>query len=222
MRRTGARVKRALTPRGAGMPASSVQSSPSTTRSKRFAEAVAFVLLQEAVFAKGHQGNWNFVVSEKVKNDPGGLTKFGIDQRSHPDLDIESLTKDQAEAVYWKSYWLLVNGDKMPLGYGEILFDIRVNGGDGPKMLQQALNGLGEKLVVDGDIGPMTLAAMNKRGVDGIKAFLKRRQAYYDDLAGLEMIDGMPHLTHPKFAGFHAGWTNRNNALKKFVLGLVG
>ncbi|KIE59465.1 hypothetical protein A946_01985 [Methylacidiphilum kamchatkense Kam1] len=32
------------------------------------------------------------VVSEDDPDDPGGLTKYGIDQRSHPDVDIKNLT----------------------------------------------------------------------------------------------------------------------------------
>ena len=37
--------------------------------------------------------------------DPGGLTKFGISQRSYPDIDIRNLTLDQAKAIYLRDFW---------------------------------------------------------------------------------------------------------------------
>ncbi len=39
----------------------------------------------------------------RVTDDPddrGGLTRYGISQRSYPDLDIRNLTEDQAKEVY--------------------------------------------------------------------------------------------------------------------------
>jgi lysozyme family protein len=38
-------------------------------------------------------------------SDPGGLTNFGISQRSFPDLDIASLTVEQAKEIYAEKYW---------------------------------------------------------------------------------------------------------------------
>lgn len=40
-----------------------------------------------------------------VRNDKGGLTKFGISQASHPTLDIASLTVEQAIPIYSGEYW---------------------------------------------------------------------------------------------------------------------
>lgn len=37
--------------------------------------------------------------------DPGGETNFGIAKRSHPDVDIKNLTKDQAKEIYRNEYW---------------------------------------------------------------------------------------------------------------------
>ena len=37
--------------------------------------------------------------------DPGGETKFGISKRAYPQLDIKSLTLDQAKAIYRRDYW---------------------------------------------------------------------------------------------------------------------
>ena len=38
-------------------------------------------------------------------HDPGGETKFGISKRAYPQLDIKSLTLDQAKAIYRRDYW---------------------------------------------------------------------------------------------------------------------
>lgn len=38
--------------------------------------------------------------------DPGGTTNFGISQRSHPDLDVTTLTREQAIAIYHDEYWM--------------------------------------------------------------------------------------------------------------------
>ena len=36
--------------------------------------------------------------------DSGGLTKYGISQKWHPDLDIENLTKEDAKRIMYKEY----------------------------------------------------------------------------------------------------------------------
>ena len=37
-----------------------------------------------------------------LSEDPGGLTKYGISQRSYPGLDIRNLTIGEAERIYKK------------------------------------------------------------------------------------------------------------------------
>lgn len=37
--------------------------------------------------------------------DPGGLTKYGISQRSYPDLDIRNLSIEDAKEIYFRDYW---------------------------------------------------------------------------------------------------------------------
>lgn len=173
---------------------------------QRFQKALKFVLDHETVFKKGHWGDYDYVATENVPGDPGGTTRFGIDQRSHPNTNISKLTLEQATEIYWREYWLPTMADSFPAGYGEVLFDIKVNGGDGPRMLQRALNTLGADLTVDGKLGPLSVAAMQKYGKRGLEAFLDKRQERYDILA-----------RKPSLKKFHAGWTNRNNDLRKFV-----
>lgn len=182
--------------------------SGATGRSARFERFVnGFVLPHETVFRpRSKWGNYDFATWEDVSGDAGGVTKFGIDQRSHPTTDIKNLTLEQARAIYWLEYWLPAMAEHMPAGYGEVLADIRINGGKGPLMLQQALNRHGAGLAIDGRIGPKTMEAMRADGCIGLIAFLKVRQGRYDRLA-----------TEPRLAKFHDGWTQRNNDLADFV-----
>ena len=45
--------------------------------------------------------------------DPGGETKFGISKRAYPDVDIKSLTRQEAEMIYRRVYWEKAGCDKM-------------------------------------------------------------------------------------------------------------
>lgn len=172
----------------------------------RFNKAVQFELDHETVFEKGHFLDYDYAISENVRNDNGGLTKYGIDQRSHPEVDIDNLTLDQAINIYYNDYWLPSQAEDMPPGYGEVLFDIRVNGGNGPLMAQEVLNQNGARLSQDGAVGPRTIAEMIRQGDKGLRLFLKLRQQRYNVLA-----------QNPSKAKFLQGWTNRNNDLADFV-----
>ena len=105
---------------------------------------------------------------EKVTHDPddpGGTTKFGISQRAHKDVDIENLDYDQAVQIYHDYYYIPSKSAKLPVALQEQYLDMVVNIGyrNGAKVLQRATNAKSKsKLVVDGKIGPMTIAAVNK------------------------------------------------------------
>ncbi|MDI1313799.1 glycosyl hydrolase 108 family protein [Prosthecobacter sp.] len=74
---------------------------------------------------------WEGETYENDKNDPGGATKFGIDQRSHPNVNIKGLTKDVALAIYWEEW----KHDGCPglatPPYAEVFFNCAVNMGAG-------------------------------------------------------------------------------------------
>ena len=91
--------------------------------------------------------------------DRGGHTRFGISKRSYPQLDIASLTLDQAKAIYHRDYWLAGQCPQMPAVLAFCTADGMVNHGRrmGIKILQRTL---GAK--EDGTIGPATLAKANK------------------------------------------------------------
>lgn len=91
-----------------------------------------------------------------VKNpkDPGGTTNFGISQRSYPDLNIETLTKDQAIAIYKRDFWDKYLVDQMPEVLRLMFFDCAVN--QGQHFAAVTLQGI-VTAPVDGLIGPTTL-----------------------------------------------------------------
>lgn len=115
---------------------------------------------------------------DELHTDPGGLTKWGISKRANPDLDIASLTREQAQEVYYERYWLAVDAYKFSWPLNLHLFDAAVNQGvvAAKKMLQQSVGGL----AVDGIIGRKTTARINSMDQDEVSAlFLAQRALRY-------------------------------------------
>lgn len=71
---------------------------------------------------------WEGEVYENDPGDPGGATKFGIDQRSHPGVDIKAITKQRATEIYF-SEWQQSQAETLPAGLGECYFNACVNCG---------------------------------------------------------------------------------------------
>jgi lysozyme family protein len=96
--------------------------------------------------------------------DSGGFTRYGISAKAYPDLDIELLTREDAIAIYRKDYWDTRWEGLASQNIANKLMDCVVNMGKKPgvKILQKALNTMGEKTVVDGVFGGQTLAAANR------------------------------------------------------------
>ena len=102
---------------------------------------------------------------EKVTNIPadlGGLTKFGIAQRSHPGVDIANLTFEGACEIYVREYWAPLRLDDFTsVRIRWKVWDMAVQ--QGPQraahMLQRAL-GFGPD-AIDGVVGTKTLEAVN-------------------------------------------------------------
>lgn len=137
-----------------------------STYSAAFLASVNSTLAEEGGYA------WN-------PKDPGGETNFGISKRQYPKTDIKALTRDEAIAIYYRDYWLTVQGDALPFPVALVLFDIQVNGGHPVKWLQQALG-----LTADEILGPHTLAAAQAHPDPKLLAarVLRRRVLYYTTL----------------------------------------
>lgn len=95
------------------------------------------------------------------RNDPnGGLTNFGISQKQNPDVNVATLTRDEAIAIYKARYWELSGADRTPWPLSFLLFDSAVNQGvvTAVTLLQKALG-----VSADGRFGPATVAAIAAR-----------------------------------------------------------
>lgn len=125
--------------------------------------------------------------------DPGGETRFGISKRSYPHIDIQSLTREQAEAIYREDFW-------EKYGYGRIenqalaekVFDLSVNLGpwQAHVLLQIATGLTGSPVCIDGIIGPETLGAVNGHPnpgfllatikIEAVKTYISRDNERYE------------------------------------------
>jgi lysozyme family protein len=98
-----------------------------------------------------NEGGWS-----NHPSDPGGLTKWGITEKSYPNLDLMTLTLEQAKAIYKRDYWDAIKGDYLPPMIATLVFDSAVNQGvyRATKLMQHAL-----RVSIDGIIGKNTIAA---------------------------------------------------------------
>ena len=95
----------------------------------RFLAFIPFIISHEVVFRRGHFGDYNFVVTERDKNDPGGTTRFGIDFGEHQHApwnmtedQIDKLTLPEAQEIYFK-HWQIDGCEGMPPKMGELVFN---------------------------------------------------------------------------------------------------
>ncbi len=139
-------------------------------------------------------------------NDRGGETKFGVAKNANPDINVTTLTWDQAKNVYVKRYWFAGKCDQMQGRYAALHFDIAVN--HGPKraaiFLQRAL-GVDD----DGIIGPATLGKANAIAdvVSLCNSVCDQRKTYYETII----------KNDPSQEKYRKGWMRRCEELRTFV-----
>jgi lysozyme family protein len=150
--------------------------------------------------------------------DPGGATNMGITRKTLArwravtpwwglaKSEVQALDRTEAAAIYKGSYWDRSNAARLPPGLDLALFDFAVN--SGPERAIKTLQGQ-LRLVTDGQVGPLTLAAIKTeialRGVGGlINALCDKRLDFLTQLA--------------TFAVFGKGWTTRVAAIRKAAL----
>ncbi len=169
--------------------------------SDNFEKALAFTLLWECEFVRGHWGDLNYVVAENVAGDPGGVTKFGIDQRDHGGVDIRALTLDGARAIYHAREWTRIRGDAIASPrWAMAVFDCAVNPGLVAIGWIQLIFGT----AFDGIMGSETIAALNTGNDRDLRALLMKRDLYY-------------RARSARFDKFKSGWLNRNRALRAAI-----
>ena len=124
----------------------------------------------------GHEGGY--------WNDPvGGPTKWGISQRTYPELDIPSLTADDAARIYRRDFLAPLRAVHMDDGTAFQLLDFGVNSGmqTAIKQMQKIL-----KIKADGIIGQQTrLAVLNVSESDMIMLIIAARLRYMSKLRNL-------------------------------------
>ena len=156
----------------------------------RFEDAIATVIANE--------GGW-----ADHPRDPGGRTRFGISSRYHPEVDLDSLTLEGAQAIYRRDYW-----DRHGIGVIDSqevatkLLDASVLLGPRPaiRLLQQALRAAGRPVTVDGIIGPETTDATNNAPTDALLAAFRSEMAgYLRERVARNPVKGV----------FLRGWENR-------------
>jgi hypothetical protein len=138
---------------------------PSTTPqlSERFENFIPFVLI--------HEGG----TYENDPDDPGGETKWGIDKRSHPDVDIPGLTQAGATKIYYDSYWTPNHCESLQPKLGESHMDAAVNCGTGRanRFLAAAHGDVG-KYLNERDAFYHRLAAARPRSAKYLRGWLNR------------------------------------------------
>lgn len=148
-----------------------------------------------------------------MPGDPGGATNMGITRATLADWrgravskeDILSLEREEASAIYKAHYWQAICGDALPAGLDLALFDDAVNSGprQAVRDLQRAL-----KVVSDGIIGPVTLAAIEAAALaDLVSALCATHKA---------RLSALPH-----FSQFGRGWTRRIQRAERAALAMA-
>jgi len=146
--------------------------------------------------------------------DPGGATNMGITHRTLarwrqispwwdlPKTEVKALSHGEAGRIYRALYWNVCRAGDLPPGMDLVVFDFAVNSGpDRAVRAMQAALGVS----VDGQVGPLTLAAAGKADVARIiNAICDRRLAFLKTLA--------------TFPTFGRGWTSRVAAVRAAAL----
>lgn len=152
-------------------------------------------------------------------HDSGGPTKYGITihdlsvylGRPASVQEVKDMAIEVAKEIYAKRYWKAMACDQMHApGIAMCMFDIGVVRGIGvpPKYAQNICNAHGSALIVDGQIGPKTLAALNE--IDQA-AFIRDFSAMAE--AGFRAI--VAH--NPTQSVFLRGWVNRARRLLTLI-----
>lgn len=96
-----------------------------TLTTERFKAFMPFILKEECDYPNRKDGE-----PSDDPDDPGGYTRWGIDQRSHPKIDVKNLTYEGAIEIYW-SEWLENAIEHFDAKMGEVFFNACVNCGPG-------------------------------------------------------------------------------------------
>ena len=146
--------------------------------------------------------------------DPGGATNMGITHKTLarwrqvspwwklPRNEIRELKRAEAATIYRAIYWDRCKAGALPPGLDLALFDFAVNSGP-DRAIRTLQADIG--VATDGQIGPLTLAAVKTRAAGALTAALCARRLIF-----LRRL--------PTFAIFGKGWSCRVAAVRKAAL----
>jgi lysozyme family protein len=154
--------------------------------------------------------------------DPGGATNLGITRKTLAawrkvspwwaldKAEVKTLGRDEAAAIYRAQYWDRCGAGEMPPGLDLAVFDYAVN--SGPQRAVATLQSL-LKVRADGYVGPLTLAAIERR----------RKARGTGHLIGMLCNSRMGSLKRlAAFSTFGRGWTQRVEAVRAKALAMAG
>jgi len=137
---------------------------------------------------------WEGSEYENDPDDPGGETKFGIDKRSHPGVDIKHLTEEGATAIYFGE-WLKGGYEHMDPALGEARFNTAVNAGIGQDHANEA------RMELQKEIEKWTI---DLPGMES-SVYIDEQENFYRRLVAQK----------PNFGKYLHGWLNRLVALRE-------
>ena len=153
-----------------------------------FQKAVAPLLLAEGGYSDS-------------ASDAGGITRYGISEKSYPHLDISSLTVSDAAAIlkcdFWDFYGMGNLNDQNLANHVFLLF-INTDPKDAAKVVQNALCSYGTPVKIDGNFGPATRQAINSASSPpALLAYLRLEECRFY----LGLADHFP-AQRPNFRGW--------------------
>jgi lysozyme family protein len=129
--------------------------------------------------------------------DPGGTTKYGISAKSHPGLNIEVLTYEQAKDIYIQEYFVQPGFQQLPVELQEPVTDFGVHSGTATAVrFLQKLCGVSQ----DGVLGTQTLNALKALPLADVVAAYRRERVLF---LAKQVVDV------PAKAKYLVGWLNR-------------
>lgn len=150
-----------------------------------------------AGISRKHWPNWaGWAIIDREKKEQGG--------KLPRNYKIQDYNLDVLIASFYKKYWNESRaGEIQHQDTAQLYFDHAVNAGSGraATILQRAIGRSGNlDIVIDGAIGPKTIAAANATKPEKLYALLfEERKMYYNKLA----------QQNPSLAVFLKGWMNR-------------
>lgn len=142
----------------------------STTMTPRFNAFIPFILSEECDYPHDQTGQ-----PSNDPSDPGGVTRWGIDKNSHPNVDIINLDYGNAVMIYFNE-WQQESIETMPGKLGEVYYNSCVNCGisRAQKILVQASPGTASDFIDYQESFYTRLAAQRPSLAKYLKGWLNR------------------------------------------------